>query len=94
MSAEESCMDPSLPLQEESLAEGSLLPLQDETLHPTRSVHWVTDSQAAHQGEDSRWQVDGSSDSIGMKTLFFYFLANFVDPGTATCFDVSDPDPN
>jgi len=76
-------MDPSLPLQEESLAGGPLLPLQDETLHPTRSVHWVTDSQATHQGEDSRWQVDGSSDSIGMKH-FFYCRANLVGPGAAT----------
>jgi hypothetical protein len=93
-------MDPSLPLQEESLAGGPLLPLQDETLHPTRSVHWVTDSQAAHQGEDSRWQVDGSSDSIGMKH-FFLLSSEFCGSrtpvtatGTGTCFGVSDPDPN
>ena len=51
MSADESCADPSLPLQDLTLA---------------RSVHWAADTrQPAQQGEDARWQMDGSNQSIG-----------------------------
>jgi len=55
-------MDPSLPLQDETLGGGPLL--------LARSVRWVADSQDAPQGEDSGWQVDGSNQSMGMTKTF------------------------
>ena len=75
MSADESCADPSLPLQDQTLAGGGEPPL-------SRSVHWAADTCGpAPPGEDNRWQMDGSNQSIGKQnlcTLLFSVLGSPV----------------
>jgi hypothetical protein len=62
MSADESCADPSLPLQEQTLAGGQ----------PSRSVQFAAASRPAggEQIEDARWQMDGSNQSMGENVMF------------------------
>jgi hypothetical protein len=97
MSADESSADPSLPLQELTLAGGQRL---------SRSVHFAAGSGPAggwgEQAEDARWQMDGSNQSIGenihrsshLKVCvtstgigFCYYKSSVADPG---CF-IPDP---
>ena len=78
MSADESNVDPSLPLQEMTLAG-----MRAATEPGPAAAAWTMESRAAAEhGEQSSWQVDGSNQSIGellyaglwIQTSFFMAL--------------------